>query len=287
MPAPSTNWINNYSDDLVHLVQQKSSYLMNTVMVDYDFSGEYKYYDQLGASGPMNERTTRWEDTIYSDMNHDRRRLGKKYFTLATLWDDFDQVNQVLNPTSAYTQSLVSAAARTRDDRIIAAVTGNAYSGKEGGTTVSFDANNVITNGGTGMSVAKILETMEILNGYDVDPDEEKYIVLGPKQVTDLMNELKYTSKDYVDFGALQSGKVAPFHGFNLIMSNRLTAAENVRQCLAYCKSGIQMGISRDISVEIDKVPNKNNSIQILVKQALDATRLEEEKTVRIDCSEV
>lgn len=286
MGAPSTAHINNYANDLKHLVQQRGSFLRNTVMIDTNFTGEYKFYDQLGAAGAMNERTTRFEDTIVDDANHERRRLSKRFFTKANFYDDYDGVNMALDPTSGYTQSLVWSASNTIDDRIIAAVTGAAYSGKAGGTSEALPSSQIIANGGTSWTIAKLLEAQEILNGNNVDPSEEKYFVVGPKQVTAMMNEIKYTSKDYMDMSPLLSGKLVNYHGFNFIMSNRLASADGIRDCLVYTKTAIQSGYSKDISVSVKERPDKNDNIQILVKLVMDATRLEEEKVVKVQCSE-
>lgn len=283
---PSVHYIQNFTNDIRHKVQQMSSVLRNCVIQDFDFTGEYKYYEQMGKAGAFRKRQQRFENTVYGDMDHVRRRISKNMFTNAALRDSYDEVNQILDHTSAYAQSLVMGAVRQIDDTIIEDMLGTAATGKAGATGVALPGTQVVAVGTSGLTIAKILEAMEILNSNDVDPSEEKYLVIGPKQVTNLMNEVKYTSKDYVDFGALQSGKLVPFHGFNLLMSNRLGLSTTTRQCIAFCRTGFVLGIARDITVRVSELAEKNYAKQVYVELAMGGTRLEEEKVVRVDCSE-
>jgi hypothetical protein len=285
MGQPSVNWIKNYSNDLAQLLQKQGSVLRNTVDVDPNFTGEYKFYDQLGAT-TVNERTSRFEDTIINNADHNRRRVSKTLYTSGMLFDDWDAVNMALDPSSSYAQSEIMAMGRKIDSLVRTAATGTAYTGKDGSTATSFDSNMSIAGGSASLTLAKIIQAYELLSTENNNTREEKYFVVHPKQVTTMLNNSIITSADYNMVKPLMNGEIVKFMGFNFVVDTDLDVSSDVYTCIAYVKSGIKLAVSRDISVSVANRADKNDAKQILSKMAMGAVRMEEGKVVRIYCDE-
>ena len=288
MGAVSTAFVNQFQEMITLLVQQKATKLRATVKVDTDFTGEFKFYEQLGAT-EMEEKTSRHQDTPIIDPDHKRRRLGRQDFIHNTLFDKEDQLQMIVDPKSDYARNAAMAAGRKMDDVIIAAYNGTAFAGKAGGTSTSFDANFKIAVAGAGLTKNKIIEAKELLDDEDVE-DEDRHLVLTPKQVSDLLKTVEATSSDFATVKALVDGSINTWVGFNFvrISSNRLPVLSGTsdRGVYAYHRNAMQLGIQREASVRIDPRPDKNYADQVWLGMSIGATRLEEKRIVQIACSE-
>ena len=89
MGTPTTAYVKQYNDMIALLAQQKDSRLSGCVLVDNNFTGEEKYYDQY-ASDDMVELQSRYQDTPVQAPDHRRRRVTPRYFVSNTLEDPQD-----------------------------------------------------------------------------------------------------------------------------------------------------------------------------------------------------
>jgi hypothetical protein len=193
----------------------------------------------------------------------------------------------LISPQSEYAMAGAWAMGRAMDDAIIAAATGNAYGGVSGGTSIALPAGQKVAHGGTGLSVAKLISAKEILDASDVDPDEERYLIVTSKQISDMLAITQITSADYNSVKALVAGQVDTFMGFKFIRTERLGLDSNSdRQVLAFCKSGIGLAVGSDVSTRISERADKNYATQVFLSMTIGATRVEDEKVVEIACNE-
>lgn len=287
MGTVDTAFVKQFKDNIMHLVQQKGTKLRATVRVDTNFVGEFKFYDQLGASD-MEEKVSRHQDTPIIDPDHKRRRLGRRDFIHNTLFDKEDQLQMIIDPKSDYAINAMWAAGRQTDDVIIGAYNGTAFSGKEGATSVSFDANFQIAAGGTGLTKAKLIEARELLDDEDVE-DEDRTYTCTPRQISDLLNTTEATSSDFNTVKALVDGQLNTWLGFKFtkISSKRLQVdGASARLTYAYHQAAIQLGVQKEPTVRIDERPDKMYAWQVFLSISIGATRLEEERIVEIACVE-
>lgn len=287
MANPTTWYEKVYSDNIAHLLQQKNTKLRDTVLVDTDFSGEYKFYNQLGSVSAIS-KTSRFQDVPIVDANHQRRRVSKINKVVPQFFDSWDALNNgMIDPTSDYAASAVMALNREIDTIIINAANGTAYSGQEGATSVTLPSDQKVVSGSARLTLDKILEAQKILDTNEVDPDEEKVWIYGPEQKKDLLNLAEVKNADYNVVRALANGEPGTFMGFRWILSNRLgTNASSERLNLCYVKSAIQLAISKDITVKIQERVDKIDVWQVLASMSMGATRLEEGKVVEVACVE-
>jgi len=276
-----------FHDTFIHLSQQKPSKLFDKVRTDPDISAAKAYFDRLGSVS-MNKRTGRGRDTLYTNTPHSRRRVVTETYDGAELIDNPEKIMAIADPTNPYMQGYVWAANRKKDSLIIAAMNGNAYSvdSDDTATAVAMPAAQVVAAGGTGATFSKLLLALEVLSLKDLDDESDIYGVISPKQVTDMLNDIKLTSADYQDVKALKTAKVGSALGINWCVSNLLTKSGSDRQCFIWLKNAMGVAVLSDVKTEIDRMPGKNYATQVFVSVSMGATRIEDEKIVQFDCQE-
>ena len=280
----TTAFVNQFSSNVQLLSQQIGSKLRGAVSEE-SVTGEKAYFDQIG-SGVAQLRTSRHADTPLMETPHSRRQVSIDTYEYADLVDDADKVRMLIDPTSTYARAAAAAIGRAIDDSIITAATGTAKTGVAGGTDTSMLAANQIAHGSAGLTVAKLVQANKILDNADVDPSIPRYIVVGPEQIEDLLNNSTVTSSDYNSIKALVHGEIDTFLGFKFIKSTRLSVASSVRTCFAWAEDGIKLAVGKDVMAMIDPRADKSYSTQVFYCASFGATRMEEEKVVEIACSE-
>ena len=281
----TTAFVQQYSNNVAMLSQQKGSLLRRSVDVE-SVIGKNSFFDQVGVATAV-KRTTRHGDTPQIDTPHSRRRVSLVDYEYADLIDNQDKIRTLIDPTSSYAMAAAYALGRAQDDEIISAISGTSYTGETGSTAVALPSAQKITEASTGgLTIDKLRNAKEIMDSADVDPSISRFLVCGPKQISDLLGTTQVTSSDFNTVKALANGEVNTFLGFNFIVSNRLSIASSKRLCLAYAMDGVKMGIGQDLMTRIDERADKGYSTQIYVCQSIGATRMEEEKVVTIEAYE-
>ena len=275
-------FVQQFQDNLIHLAQQKGSRLRGSVN-EQSVTGEKFNFERLGTVAAV-AKTTRHTTTPVLDVPHSRRTATMSDFQWADLIDDEDKVRMLITPESHYAKSGAGSMARAIDDLIIAAALGNAVDGD--GSNVALPCGQKIAHGSAGLSLAKLIETKEILDGNDVDPDDERFIVLGSKQISDLLNTTEIKSSDYNSVKALVQGDIDTFMGFKFLRSERLALATTTRSCFAFTKGAMGLGIGSDVTTKIDVRPDKSYAHQVYLSFVAGATRVQDECVVQVDCTE-
>tara|TARA_R100000278_G_scaffold72120_1_gene56695 strand:+ start:3874 stop:4920 length:1047 start_codon:yes stop_codon:yes gene_type:complete len=222
---------------------------------------EYQYFDRIGTADDMAEDTSRFGTNPNSDIDHDRRRIGLKDYELGKYIDEKDLKRVITDPMNAYTQALLASGKRKIDDIIIDAFFGNAFTGKSGGTTVTFtegagdeDRSNIVVGniskgtitaagdyvvaGGntegfsvgadfgtqaSGLTLEKLRAARRtMLRLHAIDQDEIVNCFVSAKQIDDLLGIDEVVSSDYAVRKSLVEGTVTTFLGFRFIHTERL-----------------------------------------------------------------
>jgi hypothetical protein len=291
----TTAFVNQYRSNVTFALQQKGSRLRPCVRVETQ-NAEFEFYDEIGATDAV-EVLTRHSDTPLMSTPHTRRRVSLRDFDWADLVDKPDKVRTLIDPASPYAMNAVWAMGRKMDDLVFEAMYGTAYTGKTGATSVSFDTAmdidlNYVESGSatdSGLTIGKLRKAKELLDAEENDPDEERFIAVTAKQVTDLLKTTEVTSSDYNTVKALVEGKIDTFMGFKFIKSQRVPTESGEplhRRCPAWVRSGVLLAISYEIGVDISQRKDKRNSTQVYVTMGLGSTRMNEKKIVEIKCHE-
>jgi len=286
-------FVNQYEGNFYTLAQQMASRFSAYVEVVSGIVGQSKSVERVGRTEAY-DITTRHGDTQYVTTPHSRRWIDLQDKGWADLVDELDEIRLLVDPASAYTRMAVAALNRAKDDVIYAAVRGSARTGT--GTT-ALPAGQKIAEGGTGLTLAKLLSTKELLDAAEVqsDPGQDatgqgetpsRVLVCSSKQLTNLYGTTEIKSVDYNSVKALANGSVDTFLGFKFIRSERLAKSGTTRFAAAWCKPCVRLGIGKDIVTSLDKMPGKNMAVQVYARESIGAVRVEDEGVVEIGCFE-
>ena len=281
----TTAFVQQYSANVQMLSQQMGSLLRDKVRLE-SVVGKNAFFDQVGSVTAI-KRTSRHGDTPQIDTPHARRRVSLVDYEFADLIDDQDKVRMLIDPTSSYAQAAAYAMGRAMDDEIIAAALGTSYTGETGSTSTALPSSQKIVEAGTdGLTIAKLRNAKKILDLNNVDPSIPRFIIVGPKQIDDLLGTTQVTSSDFNTVKALANGEINSFLGFNFIMSNRLTTTGSMRQCIAFAQDGLALGVGKDVMARIDERADKGYATQVYYCASFGSTRMEEEKVVEVQAYE-
>ena len=281
----TTAFVQQYSANVQMLSQQMGSLLRDKVRQE-SVVGKNAFFDQVG-SVTAQLKQSRHSDTPQIDTPHSRRRVSLADYEFADLIDQQDKVRLLIDPTSSYAQAAAYAMGRAMDDVIISAATGTAFTGETGsGTETAQTAIAANVGSTTGLNIDKLLKAKEKFDLASVDPSIQRYIVVGPEQMSNLLGTTQVTSSDFNSVKALVQGEVDTFLGFKFITSNRLAKAGNDRTCIAFAQDGITLAVGKDVSARIDERADKSYATQVYYCMSIGATRMEEAKVVEVQATE-
>ena len=306
-------FVKQYSSNVMHLSQQKGSRLQGGVRKESQ-SADAAFYDRIGAVDAQ-QKLSRHSDTTYSNTPHSRRKVTLADYFYADLVDKEDKIRMLNSPESEYVTAAVNSLGRKKDDVIIAAGLGTAYSGVDGSTAVSLPASQKLaahdgsTTTGVNLNVRTLRAVKQKFDGNDVDESIPRHFAITSFQLQSLLAQTEVASSDYNSIKALVQGEVNSFMGFNFIRTERLARllanqtytvtngaltgaltgtvqAATSRRCMAWAQDGILLAVGKDIMAKIDVLPMKHYATQVYASLHFGATRMEEEKVVEVICSE-
>lgn len=276
-------FIDAFDRNIRHLAQQSRNRLRH--MVDVRGStAETESWDTLTPS-EMATKASRGAPTPVEDVTWGRRIAGNVTFDIGELVGTEDITQMIADPNSNLARSFGMAAYRSQDDVIIAAATGTALDGN--GVNNVFPTSQEVGGAyAADISFDLVTEVNELFLEADIDPEEEKWFVIGPKQQRKLLQLTEATNQDYA-YKALMNGYVQDWMGYNWVVSTRLlTPGAQQRDCFAMTKWALGMQINEDIQTEIAKDPSASFDWRIYTHWTGGAVRVEDQQIVRVKVSE-
>lgn len=273
----NTNWI--------HRVQQTKARL-DAFVEDEQFTGERKRWDRLHKQNST-KRTERIEPTNAKEVGSDSVWAYRNSYKLPNILDKDDAKNlgNLVLPTSDYVKSHAAAFHRDCDDIVIAAARGSVMTGELGTTAEALPAGQKIAHGSAGLTLTKLLQANEILEGADLEDDAQRVLVVAPQQLTNLLNTTEIKSADYNSVKALVNGQIDTFMGFKFIKNTRLEKVSTTRYCVAFVKGAVKR-FKGAMTTDIAERKDLTNATQILSTWHLGAARVYYEGVVEIACTE-
>jgi hypothetical protein len=284
----------SFTTNVELLLQQKSSYLADTVM-QMSYQGEAAQVIKQFGTVVFQERTVRHKDTEFTDLIHQQRWIFPTDWSLALPIDKEDEIRLLGDLQSPYAAAMKAAWARNVDQTIINAFFGTAQTGKNGVTGTVFPVavtNQVAVNAGaaaaTGLNVEKLIQARQLLAQQEALVDGEvPTVVVTASQISDLLRQTEPTSGDFAEVKALVAGQINHFMGFNFVRSQLLPVdGSGYRRIPVYVKSGMAMGTWNGLETIIGLRPDKENLTQVFMRGTIGATRVQEPKVIEIKCAE-
>jgi len=225
--------------------------------------------------------------TPNNDPNLSRRMATMVDYHDARLLDRGDELRMLSDPRSAYTIAAASSLGRQIDQVIANAIIGTANYGETGSSTVTLGTSLIsgishIAGTPATLTIARLITAKQILDLEDVDPDD-RFIVISPYGLQQLLNTTQATNADYNTVKTLVQGQIDTFLGFKFIVSNQLSTAGTITTCFAMQRYGFALAMNSEPIVRTDERTDLSYSWQVYYELNIGGVRLEEERVVKID----
>lgn len=278
------HYVNAYNNAVTMLFQQQGSKLRGLVR-EKQSTSEYEFFERIHPTAAT-KRTQRHGPTRYANTIHSRRRAEKSDYDWADLIDKADLHRVLMDPTSSYATNGGWAMGRAFDSELILSFNADAIEGKTGGTTVPFPLSTQrVANGSLNMNWKKLIDGGLIFANNDVD-SKGLACVISPSAVWSLLQQTEVSSIDFAGVKALVEGDVSSFAGFKFVKSTLLPKTGNIRSCFAWHPVAMGVGLGQEIGTSVDRLPQMQNSIQVMVEGAFGAVRVLDEGVVQFDIDE-
>lgn len=277
-----------YGNLITLLAQQTQSKLESCVTVQAGIKGKAAVAaDQIGKF-QFTDVTSRLEDTHLQDIDRDRRWYEPVMKRGCVPLDNIDVIRTSLDPKSQIVVAGMAGVNRAKDAQIISGYYGVNKTGEHGGTSTTFDANNVIANNyASGDIIKQLNHALSIFAANDVDIEaEEIYCVINSVAAEKLRQAGIYISNDYMADKALTGKKLPSYAGINFVQYEAVPSYSDsgtVYKLPIFAKSGVGLGKWEETKVRVGELPNKNYAWSVFMEFALGATRLEEAKCLSIE----
>jgi hypothetical protein len=281
-----------YSDVWEHTVQQEIQKLGTRVKVD-TFTGKEKVYNDIEQL-QFTERTGHLTNSTPTEVTGLKRKIVKRDFTCQVIFDRVDNefLGMLGRPDSEVQDEMKMAWNRLVDEKIAIAASADAYGGVEPYVTpialpssqkvaVNYGGSNV------GMTPAKIINAVSILEQNDIYPNEEECtLVMSPIAKQNLMAFVEDSPND-IWAGMISdwlNGSNKKLFDLNVVLSNRIEhdSSTDIETAFVYShRRGIVVCPDK-MDVHIDVLPARHHAVQISAYGMYGFTRRYEEAVVTI-----
>jgi hypothetical protein len=296
-----------YSTNLELLLQQKGSKLRGFVDTG---SHVGKMASPIQQIAPITAKAPagRFAPKDNTQATFVRRWVFPSELDVNQLLDGFDQLQTIVDPKSGYTQNAANAIGRAYDDSILTASTAASITGVDAGNLGSEAFGTSTTNyttdtamgyiiqdsfgasAATGLTVAKLIELKRSYRKFHVDLDEEgAVLIIGSQQEANLLSQQQIVSRDYNDAPVLKDGSLKRFLGFDIVVMERVpqSTVGTTRGCVSFVKSGVYLGIWRDLMNNVSQRLDLSSEPWQLYTQAMyGATRTQLGKVFQVNCAD-
>jgi len=269
--------------DMIHVKSQQVRARMRDSVQVKQIAGDVFAYDGLGDV-EAKEVLARHQAVAFSDIDHTRRKMSRRRFEITLPIDASDIRGTLLNPQGDYAMACVRAMERVFDRIVIEALFATVLTGRDFDTSVSFATDGGLTVAATGgVTYETLLEGKENFIDHEVGTDMPEDFVMGitGEEHTALMKENELVSGDYSRQFVVDKGEMQMAAGFQLkkfagsITRPMLSVSAAVRSCFMASKRGVCVGISKEMSVSVDKRPDLVETSQVQIIYELGAVRTE------------
>jgi hypothetical protein len=283
--------VSKFESVVNHVFQLTESQLRSKVQIKRWEQARQLFMSYLGTIEPK-LISNLLGPTVKQDIDHKRRQITTAPYDMVLMLDMFEDLSVVTDFAGPYAEAQRMGAERFFDRLIIAAARGTAYETQNDGITlaaVTFPAGQKIAHGGTNLTIDKLLAANELFIENKVPMQLPRFMPLGSKQVTSLLQEVEYISRDYNgELAPLKSGQPAPFMGITFIPydTDMTYVSSGIRYLPIWVAQAVGLGISLDYKTFADVLPTMNHARQFRSVLKVGAARLVEGGVVEVACKE-
>lgn len=267
----------------VHVAAQQMKARLRDKVKVIQITGDNFMYDGIGDTDAV-EQTGRHQPIVFQDIEHKRRKIARRRFTLTLPIDASDVRGALMNPGSEYPAACARAMERVFDRIVVEAMFAAVLTGRDGTTSVTFANDDGDTiNATAGTTYEKLLETTRLFTDDEVGNEVPERMVLGISgdEAEDLMLETELTSGDFSRQYVIDQGSISKAAGYEIVkyggaVTNPILAVSGgVRDCFAMSTRAMVVGMSKEVSINIEKRTDLHETVQVEVVFEMGATRAE------------
>jgi len=289
--AITTASVQQYKANVELLLQQEGSRFRSLSMTGSHVGKAASIVEQFG-SATAQLKTARHADTPLLDLSQDKRWVFPLDYEWASLIDHEDKLRMLIDPTSPYARAGAAAMSRAIDDEFLDKIFGTNFTGENGTTSDTFDTTNYqvgVNVGGTASSlnVAKLQSAIQkLIAAFKGSIMEPVYGAIGSYEHDALLKEIQVVNKDYGNSAVLVDGRVTRFMGVDFTLSERLAISSGNRLVPIWVKSGMYLGIWRDIVTKVAERADKSHATQVYLCGTFGGTRTQDGKQIQVLCDD-
>jgi hypothetical protein len=288
-------------------IQQKESRLRGLVNIQTGCTGSSSTIDIGGIVDGEDVTGQRFKEVAINESLSTQRWVYPVEYQLAThesRWDA-NSIAPLVAPGGKATTEHTAAYSRFVDRHLLAQMLGNATETTQGSATpttvalpaaqkVAVNYNGTASPANCNLTVEKLVKALEILEIAEVwgkdqmEAGAKLCIAVNSKASKNLLRSVetglaaKLMSKDFMPPTLDANGHVSSFLGIHFIRTELVTVTSSIAYLPMWVSNCVQLNFWEDMSMSIDKLPNRSNALQFLTQGRLGATRIEDEGVVQI-----
>ena len=294
--------IQSWETNFYTLASQKTSLLSGLPAVKHiDFSSAKHNIVRMG-NVEIDEISGRNPKVNYEDPEFDNRQIVKKDFAKAILFDNYDNLEMMANPTSEYYTKVMEAFNRAKDRVIADACFASVMCGDPNNgvplTSVTAEEDGVRTIDATGGLTYNLLKQAHtnfinstVISG-DLSNSNLSFICAG-SDMSQLLEEEKFINNNYTSLRPVDNGVITKVLGMNVValsgsQTNQTQQKKTIlkedgttRDCIILAPDSIRFVVS-DIKIEIREPSEYIRSKALVFSARLGAIRTEGAKIQKI-----
>ncbi|MDR3126172.1 MAG: hypothetical protein LBT92_00900 [Rickettsiales bacterium] len=227
----------------VHLAfQQTGTKLRSTVRTKTGVKGSSTTFQKIGTGAAATK--TRNGAVPVMSLEHAPVECVLTDYYAGDYIDELDEIKVNIDERRVVASAGAYALGRKSDELIVAKLA---------------SATQSVPVGTSGMTKAKVLAALEIINGADVPDDGQRFGIVGVHQWNELLNMPEFSSAEYVgdSYPLLKGTESRKWMGVNWIMYNGLPFASGNRTCFVYHKNAVGHASGSEVKTDISWVGEK------------------------------
>jgi len=236
-----TAFIKQFESEVHIAYQRMGSKLRNTVRTVSNVAGSVVRFQKIGAGSA----STKSRNGMVTPMElaHTTVEATMADFYAAEYIDKLDELKTNIDERQAVAKSAAAALGRKTDEILITAMDAGANSTQISAT-------------GAAVTKANLLTVFETFGSANIPEDGGRYIAMHPAGYADLFAINEFASSDFVGEQNLPFAggmTMKEFLGFKIFSTSAVTGGKN----MCYHTSAIGLGITSDVTTELNYVPEK------------------------------
>ena len=242
-----TAFIKQFESEVHMAYQRMGSKLRNTVRTVGNVRGSVVRFQKIGTGTASTK--SRNGDVTPMELAHTTVEATMSDFYAGEYIDKLDEMKTNIDERQSVATSAAAALGRKTDELLVTAMDAGAN-----GTQIH-DTNSALGK-------ADLLSLFETFGSANIPEDGGRYLAMHPKGYADLFDIDQFASSDFVGEQNLPYAggmTMKEFLGFKIFSTSAVAAGKS----MAYHTSSIGLGVSSDVSTELNYVPQKASHLAL------------------------